>query len=136
MRLIDDDILAVLCIWAEARGESKAGKIAVAEVLLNRTRLRYNSDGTLAGTIFRDRQFSWANHNNPWRATVFTLDWNSPQVQECREAWEYAKGGSYMAKGAVLYHADYVSPTWASDVGVALVSQHGRHLFYTDSAAK
>jgi N-acetylmuramoyl-L-alanine amidase len=136
MRLIDDDTLATMCVWAEARGESLAGKIAVAEVILRRTRKGYQSNGTMAGTIFKAKQFSWANESTAWRFSVFCLDSTSPQVKECREAWDYALGGSNLSKGAVLYYSDIIAPPrWASAPGVHEVAIHGRHHFFTDDAS-
>lgn len=55
--LTERDYLA-LCIWDEARGETDAGKRAVAEVVLNRTAQKYSSDGTIRGTVLRPNQFS------------------------------------------------------------------------------
>lgn len=136
-RLIDDDTLASICVWAEARGESLTGKIMVAEVILRRTRKKYQSDGTLAGTIFKAKQFSWANDSTSWRAAAFSLDSTAPQVKECREAWEYALGGSNLSKDAVLYYSDIIDPPkWASAPGVHEVAVCGHHHFFTDDAVR
>lgn len=135
MKLVDDETLATLCIWAEARGESFQGKIMVAEVILRRTRKKYQSDGTLANTIFRSKQFSWANESTAWRHTVFSLDSDSPQVKECKEAWWYALGGSNLSKGAVLYYSDIIDPPkWASAPSVREVAVSGRHHFFVDES--
>lgn len=51
-----DEALAALTVYLEARGESFAGKLAVAAVIRNRMERRYQSDGTIAGTVLRPRQ--------------------------------------------------------------------------------
>lgn len=56
----DADLLA-LCIFEEAAGEPDDGRAAVAYVVKNRMRSRFQSDGTLAGTILKPNQFSWVN---------------------------------------------------------------------------
>jgi spore germination cell wall hydrolase CwlJ-like protein len=55
---MDDATLLAVCIWSEAAGEPVAGKRAVAQVILNRMHGRYQSDGTVAGTILWPNQFS------------------------------------------------------------------------------
>lgn len=55
--MTDDDLLA-LCVWDEAAGEPYEGKVAVARVLLNRMAARFESDGTVAGTVLAKDQFS------------------------------------------------------------------------------
>jgi len=55
--MTDADLYA-LCIWTEARGEMYEGKVAVARVIANRMAQRYESDGTIAGTVLAPNQFS------------------------------------------------------------------------------
>lgn len=55
---MDDTTLFALCIWSEASGEPVAGKQAVARVILNRMARKYESDGTVAGTVLYPNQFS------------------------------------------------------------------------------
>lgn len=55
---MDDQTLLALCVWSESAGESVLGKQAVAQVILNRMHARYQSDGTVAGTILWPNQFS------------------------------------------------------------------------------
>lgn len=61
--MISDDALLALCVWSEARGETPDGKAAVARVVLNRRKRRYQSDGTIPGTVLWPNQFSgfWFN---------------------------------------------------------------------------
>jgi len=56
---MDDASLLALCAFEEAAGEPDDGVAAVARVVLNRMRLRYASDGEVAGTVLAPDQFSW-----------------------------------------------------------------------------
>ncbi len=59
-----EDILAALTIYLEARGESFAGKLAVAAVIRNRMIYKYPSDGSVKGTVLRAKQFEpWITRN-------------------------------------------------------------------------
>jgi spore germination cell wall hydrolase CwlJ-like protein len=55
---MDDQTLLALCLWSEASGEPLEGKQAAAQVVLNRMRLHYMSDGTVPGTVLYPNQFS------------------------------------------------------------------------------
>lgn len=57
--MFNDADLMTLCAFEEANLEPDDGVAAVIRVLLNRTKLKYSSDGTMAGTVFRHDQFSW-----------------------------------------------------------------------------
>jgi len=135
MRLIPENALAVVTIWQESRGETFEGKVAVAEVIRNRMAKRYSSDGTVAGTIFKPWQFSGNNTSDPNRIPSYKVDDQDPKVMECIQAWETAKAGSDLTKGAVLYLNEALVlkmsgklPIWvAKSKEVARV---GRHTFY------
>lgn len=138
-RMFSDEAIAVATIWAEARSEPLEGKVAVAEVIRNRMKLGYFSKGTVATTVFRALQFSCFNHDNPWRPVIFELDWDSPAVQECRQAWQLAVGGSNTVGEAVLYHTvappgpvKHWPPVWATAPQVVAVKTIARHVFYED----
>ena len=51
--------MLTLCVIQEAGNQVADGMAGVARVVLNRTRLKYASDGTIAGTILGHDQFSW-----------------------------------------------------------------------------
>lgn len=137
--------LAVATIWQEARGESYEGKLAVAEVIRDRTLLKYQSDGTLLGTLFKAYQFSGWNTDDPNRlkalkaiAEPHLLSPNQRfELEACAAAWaEAVATGTATAKSAVLYHAASMKqfPGWSKRVKE--VARVGGHIFYTDPAAK
>jgi hypothetical protein len=55
---MDDRTLLAVCIADEAGLEPFVGKLAVGRVVLNRMRLKFQSDGTIPGTVLRKDQFS------------------------------------------------------------------------------
>ena len=138
MKLFPDDTWAVATIWAEARGENFAGKLAVAEVILNRTRRSYSSDGTIAGTCLWPMQFSSWNAKDKNRLKVAQIDSQDSIVTACEQAWKQARAGSMTVCGAVLYFAPATlralglpDPTWATSPQVQFVATIGLHQFYT-----
>ena len=130
MRLISEDALAVVTIMQEAAGEPYVGKVAVAEVIRNRMQMKYSSDGTVAGTVLRAKQFSGWNTADPGRIRNIRADDDDAVVRECMRAWEEAKHGSDTVANAVLYYNKKLvpdTPEWAlpeSAIHVATVGQH------------
>lgn len=55
---LTDDQLAATCIADEAGNQPYEGKLAVARVILNRMAAKYESDGTVEGTVLKHFQFS------------------------------------------------------------------------------
>lgn len=127
-RLISDDLWGILTVWQEARGESYIGKVGVAEVILKRTRDKYCSDGTVASTVLWPKQFSGWNSTDPNRIKAAQLRYNTKGVQECMDAWQEAKQGSQITKGAYHYYNPKVcDPVWAK--GMEEVARLGNHVF-------
>ena len=130
MRLVSDDTWGVLTVWQEARGESKDGQIAVGEVIRERTRRRYASDGTIPGTVLRSLHFSGWNTHDPNRVLAASLDDDDPVVQSCIAAWHESLSTN-LTQGAVLYYSTSIrQPVWANDSN--FVVQIGHHRFYRD----
>lgn len=127
MRLVPDDVLGALTIRGEADGEPFQGKVAVGITIRNRMRHRYQSDGTVAGTVLKPNQFSMWRYPWPW---LMTSDDENERVQEAQLAWEESEGSDLLPPDAVLYHAEYVLPGWAQKV--QFIRKIGRHLFYAD----
>jgi len=131
VRLVSDDTWAILTVWQEARGEMQAGRVAVAEVIRNRTQRRYQSDGTVAGTVLHPLAFSGWNVHDPNRIPSALLDEGDPVVRQCIEAWTTARTGSDTVHGAVLYcNPALAQPAWAAQAKrVAVI---GNHEFFLD----
>jgi spore germination cell wall hydrolase CwlJ-like protein len=122
-----DDILAALTIYLEARGESLAGKMAVAAVIRNRMHHKYHSDGTVKGTVLRRKQFE------PWigrSPEEVRFNHGNGKMRESLLAWELVQDGRNVVDGAVLfYNPTLVStPRWAEVY--KKVAKIGGHEFF------
>lgn len=122
-----------LNIYHEARSEPVVGQVGVAMVTLNRV-----ADDAFPSTVCgvvkqggykrsKRCQFSWY------------CDGKSDKPANAK-AWRRALAVAYRAlfhgftdptRGALWYHADYVSPRWARFM--QRTTQIGRHLYYRES---
>ena len=130
VRLVDDDHWAIMTIVGESLGEPYIGKVAVAEVIRNRMKRKYASDGTVIGTVLRAKQFSmWDDRA---RLLAASADDDYIRVGDCVRAWEDSKD-SNVTNGAVLYHTIMIeTPRWATAPSVKESTTIHRHRFYTD----
>ena len=122
-----------LNIFHEARNQTISGQEAVAQVTLNRTRVRGRFPDTVCGVVYQRAQFSWTH----------TIRNHAPNLRNPIEAkaWEIAgeiamntlRGEVTNRVGdATFYHATYVSPGWASSFRMKRIAQIGSHIFYKD----
>ena len=119
-----------LNVYHEARGEPERGKYAVAHVVMNRvadrrfpsTVCRVVKQG---GELTRYRcQFSWwcdGQSDRPREAKA----WAASQVIAADVFWGRDRDPT---RGALWYHADYVSPYWRTAFKQG--PKIGRHFFY------
>ncbi|MGN0318182.1 MAG: cell wall hydrolase [Lachnospira sp.] len=87
MTVSDDELWLLACIvsW-EARGESYEGKLAVANVVLNRVRSSYYPD-TISGVVYQRGQFSGVLDGNGNISERFgAVLSEGPANEECRTA--------------------------------------------------
>lgn len=117
-------------IYFEARGESKEGQYAVAQVVMNRVRSGFYPDN-VCGVVYQNVhrrnacQFSFACDRIPDRVTN-------------RHAWNLAvsiardvtRGGAWLPSvgDSTHYHATYVRPNWIRDM--VKEDKIGSHIFY------
>ena len=120
-------------IYWEAAGEPFEGKVAVAQVTMNRLASGKFAD-SVCNVVYQKTtvyskvicQFSWLCENNYQTKTV--------HKEVYRESEEVAKmvmleGFRLPAiKEALYYHADYVNPHWKKE----RIAKIGRHIFYRD----
>jgi N-acetylmuramoyl-L-alanine amidase len=133
-----------LNIYHESRNEPLAGKVAVADVTLNRVYdTRYPN--TICGVVKQTKLSKW--HLERGREV--------PVRNKCQFSW-YCDGksdeplnetswldakliahnfltyGEYrgITEGATHYHATYVNPKWINDRGMHVVGSIGEHIFY------
>ena len=112
-------------LYHEARGESVAGQVAVAHVVLNRAQKRGKS---LKEIILQPYQFSWANSGA--RPAIAEYE----ALLQCFESAMIALNERLEGKtlkNADHYHAKSVSPSWARNMKV--IATVGNHIFYKDA---
>ena len=118
------DDASVMCleknIYFEARGEPKAGKLAVAKVTLNRV-ASLKFPGTVCDVVYQKHQFSWTKNHK--RKIVDSSAW--------RESLEIARHAidtklTYQNLPVLYFHNATVSPKW----GKKRVAKIGNHYFY------
>lgn len=115
-------------IYFEAASEPLHGKIAVAQVTMNRVHSqRYPN--TVCDVVYqknpRGCQFSWV-----CEGTKFIRDgdgWRE-SLRIAENILLFKKKYSILTASTKYYHADYVNPRWAEDK--QLVAKIGRHMFY------
>jgi spore germination cell wall hydrolase CwlJ-like protein len=120
-------------VYYEAAHEPYAGKVAVAEVTLNRARER---GGDICGAVYakalnahtgkKEAAFSWTLGAR-WRP--HGLDTSS--YAECVDVASAALAGTLPAvvgPDVIYYHAAYIHPRWA--LHLRRVARIGKHIFY------
>ncbi len=110
-------------IYFEARGESYKGKIAVAQVTLNRVKHPGDFSKTICGVVYQPDQFSWTSL--PKQAIIDKKQW-----EECLHIARGVLHGKIFLDdfNALYFHAHHVKPYWRKS------KQHirtiGKHIFY------
>ncbi len=119
-------------IWGEARGESDAGKIAVASVVRNRATAGLLSGwpSDIAGVCTQRLQFSCWNSNDPNRPLLLSVTEADPTYARCLEIAAGVVSGTIPDNtgGATCYYNPaVVTPSWAASMTVT--ARIGNHLF-------
>ena len=112
-------------IYHEAGVEDRAGKVAVAQVTLNRLKSgRWGND--LCKVVYAKAQFSWTLSRKKRDEKPKGELWN----QSVRVAYEFAQGKRVKGlEDSHFYHTDYIAkPNWAH--GMKVVHKVGQHIFY------
>jgi spore germination cell wall hydrolase CwlJ-like protein len=119
-------------IYFEARGEPEMGRIAVAQVVLNRVKNPAYPD-TICGVVYQNK-----NKRNRCQFS-FACDGISDRIRD-KAAWAEAQAlarrvinddrNLYLASigAATHYHATYVRPRWARTMNK--MEKIGHHIFY------
>lgn len=120
------DSQEVLClaknIYFESRGESLAGKLAVAKVTLNRTK-HEDFPGTVCKVVYQPGQFSWTAKK---RHTITDYKAWQESLEIARDA--LATGLTELRGfSAVYFHSGRKPQGWSG----RLIAKIGKHRFYT-----
>jgi len=130
VRTRDLDCLTKNIYW-EAAGEPFEGKVAVAQVTLNRSNHKsFPSD--ICGVVYQKTafqskvvcQFSWFCERTHQVRPVHRGEWEEAAAAARKVLLENFRLESLT--DAIYYHADYVNPRW----GKQKVAKIGRHIFY------
>ena len=120
-------------IYWEAASEPFEGKVAVAQVTMNRV-----SSGKFAnsvcGVVYQKNviyekvvcQFSWYCEGTHRTKPVYSALWKESEEVAKKVLLENFRLPSM--KNALYYHADYVKPNWNKPK----IGEIGRHIFYGD----
>ncbi len=132
LRQAEENCLA-RAVYFEARSESELGQLAVAKVILNRTK---NPDypKSICGVVYQG-----SGRRNSCQFS-FACD-GLPDDVKSAAAWSRSKKVAQMAiqgdhkvraiGSATNYHADYVKPKWAKNMKRLI--KIGHHIFYSDT---
>lgn len=115
-------------IYFEAGVEPYAGKIAVAQVTLNRLRSgRWGNN--VCDVVHARKQFSWTLLKHKVNEQPAGALW-----QESLQAMHDVKQGLRVQglETSDHYHAEYVTPVWRTEK--VRVAKIGRHIFYSKKA--
>jgi spore germination cell wall hydrolase CwlJ-like protein len=109
-------------IYFEARGEPLAGQLAVGRVIVNRAESdRFPS--SYCDVVLQPAQFSFVRGGQ-----IPSINTGSPAWQRAKAIAKIAHEGLWEspAKGALFFHAAYVSPHW----GLTRLAKVDHHIFY------
>jgi len=132
IRQAEENCLA-RAVYFEARSETEMGQLAVAKVIINRTR-DPNYPKTICGVVYQGSQrrnscqFSFACDGQPDDVKSPAAWARSKRIAQKAISGEL-KMGTAMSQ-ATNYHADYVKPKWAKSMRKLV--KIGTHIFYTD----
>lgn len=110
-------------VYYEARGESYAGKLAIAQVTGSRVKAR---GASICRVVYAPSQFSWTADPSKRSKSPRNADWETSQriVQDYSEGLRVAKLGD-----ATYFHATYLGrPGWTK--GLTRRMTIGNHVFY------
>jgi spore germination cell wall hydrolase CwlJ-like protein len=119
-------------IYYEAGGESFEGKLAVAQVTINRA----NSGkfpGNICSVVYQKTgdtyQFSWVGMS---KYNKDRYRWEESQIVAKKALTEPVAHALLSKQNALYYHANYVNPKWK----LQRVTQIGNHIFYKEKNGK
>ena len=109
-------------VYFESKGESLAGQLAVARVVLARTKSgRFPS--SICGVVYQPSQFSFVRGGKMPRIDTGSMHWKNAVAIS-----KIAVDGSWKSpvEGALFFHARYVSPGWR----LTRMGTIDNHIFY------
>ena len=120
-------------IYWESAAEPFEGKVAVAQVTINRVASgKFAPD--ICGVVYQKNiiaervvcQFSWMCDGSSKVKPIYPAQWKESEEVAKKVLLEGFRLPSM--KNALYFHADYINPQW----GKPEVGKFGRHIFYAD----
>lgn len=125
----DDVECLTQALYYEARNESEEGQAAVAEVIINRSRVGAYPRKICEVVYQRNTrtcQFTFTCDGSIGRGHVNMNAWGRAE-RIARSVYE-GRSNAQLPKNSVNYHANYVRPSWGARL--QRVRQIGAHIFY------
>lgn len=111
-------------IYYEAGSEPYEGKLAVAQVTMNRTQSS-QFPKTVCGVVYQKGQFSWVDEKRyPIRSKYA---WEECMIVARKALTEHKLHDTIYKTKSMYYHNTSVNPPWK----LKYVAKIGNHLFYT-----
>jgi hypothetical protein len=136
VKLADDEMLCLTqAIYHEARGESREGQLAVANVIINRA-MSKKYPSTICGVVFQNAdkgrykcQFTFACDGRSDMGRERTA-WNRSAKMAEDAFYEFQKGErpGVVPDSVLFYHTTAVAPRWSHTF--QRVAAIGSHIFY------
>ena len=108
-------------VYFEARGESEEGKIAIANVVLNRFKSGNYND--FCSVVYQNRQFSWTLMRR--RKIKEEVSWKESRLIANDIYYDNLEDNTY---GATHFHKSTIKPRWIKSFRKVAVI--GNHVFY------
>ena len=107
-------------VYVEAKSEPILGQLAVAQVILNRTRAGGRFPTSVCGVVTQPGQFADLRH--------LAIDYSTATWQQAVGIARVAMANQWrqVTANALYFHATYVAPAWR----FTRVGSIGRHIFY------
>lgn len=120
-------------IYFESASESLAGKIAVAQITINRVESKKNIRNsifkdTICKVVYQDSQFSWVKNKPKRLVNINKRVYNDSREVAKKVLFEGERIASLDKPNVLYYHAEYVKPSWANEF--KFVAKIGKHLYY------
>jgi N-acetylmuramoyl-L-alanine amidase len=125
----DIDTLA-RTLWGEARGESHEGRVAVANVVMNRVKLQGWMGKSVTQVCLKPYQFSCWLQNDVNRNKLLAVGSGDSAFVDCLAIATDAVNGELpdITGGATHYHEKHITPPWAAKA--TKTAEIGNHIFY------
>lgn len=129
-----DEAIDVLArtLWGEARGESPQGRIAVANVIMNRVKNPGWWGRTVTGVCLKPKQFSAWNHDDPNRQKLLSVTPSDHVFAECLHIARKAVDGELEdnTNGADHYMVASITGRITWDDDMLETARIGNHVFF------